>query len=137
MNQPKIILVTGNFNILHAGHLRLFKFAKDCGGRFLVGVNSDKIAGAGSYVAENLRLECVQNSSWVDEAFLIDEPIELIIERIQPDIVVKGKEYELKHNSELAAVKKYGGELLFSSGEVVFSSINLMQKSFSGLLKIR
>ena len=131
MNQPKIILVTGNFNILHAGHLRLFKFAKDCGGKFLVGVNSDKMAGDGSYVDENLRLECVQNSSWVDEAFLIDEPIEAVIERIQPDIVVKGKEYELKHNPELAALKKYGGELLFSSGEVVFSSIDLVQKSFS------
>jgi cytidyltransferase-like protein len=41
VNQPKIILVTGNFNILHAGHLRLFKFAKDCGGRFLVGGHVD------------------------------------------------------------------------------------------------
>ena len=135
MNQLKLTLVTGNFNILHAGHLRLFKFAKDCGGKFLVGVNSDKIAGAGSYVDENLRLECVQNSSWVDEAFLIDEPIEAVIERIQPDIVVKGKEYELKHNPELAAVKKYGGKLLFSSGEVVFSSIDLAQKSFSRPIK--
>lgn len=135
MNQLKLTLVTGNFNILHAGHLRLFKFAKDCGGKFLVGVNSDKIAGAASYVDENLRLECVQNSSWVDEAFLIDEPIEAVIERIQPDIVVKGKEYELKHNPELAAVKKYGGKLLFSSGEVVFSSIDLAHKSFSRPIK--
>lgn len=131
MSKPKTVLVTGNFNILHAGHLRLFKFAKDCGGKFLVGVNSDKMANGGSYVDENLRLECVQNSSWVDEAFLVDEPIETVIERIQPDIVVKGKEYELTHNPELTALKKYGGKLLFSSGEIVFSSIDLVQKSFS------
>jgi rfaE bifunctional protein kinase chain/domain len=130
MYSAKKVLVTGNFNVLHAGHLRLFKFAKDCGGRFLVGVNSDRIAGEGSYVHESLRLECVQNSNWVDEAFLVDEPIADVIARLRPDIVVKGKEHESRFNPESAALDLYGGKLLFSSGETVFSSIDLIRKSF-------
>lgn len=130
MVTPKKVLVTGNFNVLHAGHLRLFKFAKECGERLLVAVNSDRMAGQGSYVEESLRLECVQNSNWVDEAFLADEPIADVIERIRPDIVVKGKEHESKFNSELASLNKYGGKLLFSSGETVFSSIDLIRKSY-------
>jgi rfaE bifunctional protein kinase chain/domain len=130
MFSAKTVLVTGNFNVLHAGHLRLFKYAKECGGRFIVGVNSDRVAGEGSYVHESLRLECVQNSNWVDEAILIDEPIEAVIARLRPDIVVKGKEHESRFNPELAALGPYGGKLLFSSGETVFSSVDLIRKSF-------
>jgi rfaE bifunctional protein kinase chain/domain len=126
----KNVLVTGNFNVLHAGHLRLFKFAKECGEQLLVGVNSDRIAGDGSYVHESLRLECVHNSNWVDEAFLVDDLIEDVIDRIRPDIIVKGKEHESSFNPELAAINKFGGKLLFSSGETVFSSIDLIRKSF-------
>lgn len=130
MGKPLNVLVTGNFNVLHAGHLRLFKFAKECGSRFIVGVNSDRLAGEGSYVEENLRLECVQNSNWVDEAFLTDQPIADVIARLRPDIVVKGKEHETRFNPELEALEKYGGKLIFSSGETVFSSIDLIRKSF-------
>ena len=130
MSKAKRVLVTGNFNVLHAGHLRLFKFAKECGERFLVGVHSDRIAGEGSYVPEALRLENVQSNSWVDEAFLADEPIADVIARVRPDIVVKGKEHESRFNPELAALDQYGGRLLFSSGETVFSSIDLIRRSF-------
>lgn len=130
MASTKKILVTGNFNVLHAGHLRLFKYAKERGGHFMVGVNSDRVAGGGSHVNQNLRLECVENSNWVDEVFLVDEPIEDVISRVRPDIVVKGKEHERRFNPELAALEQYGGRLLFSSGETVFSSIDLIKKSF-------
>jgi rfaE bifunctional protein kinase chain/domain len=130
MKQSKIILIFGNFNVLHAGHLRLFKFAKEFGGRLLVGVISDRLARKSSYVHQNLRLECVQNSNWVDEAFLADETIAAMISRIRPDIVVKGKEYESRFNPELEELEKYGGKLFFSSGETVFSSTELISKNY-------
>ena len=41
---PENVLVTGNFNVLHAGHIRLLEFAKKCGKRLVVGVNSDSVA---------------------------------------------------------------------------------------------
>jgi len=124
----KIVLVSGNFNILHPGHMRLLRFARDFGERLLVAVYSDRLAGNSAHVTEKLRLEGVRSNSLVDEAFLIDEPIENLINRLRPDIVVKGKEHESNFNPELLALNKYRGRLLFSSGESVFSSIDLLSK---------
>lgn len=126
----KVVLVSGNFNVLHPGHMRLLRFARECGTRLLVAVYSDRIAGKGAHVPEGLRLEGVQSNGWVDEAFLMDEPITDVIARLRPDIVVKGKEHENAFNAELPALGKYGGRLLFSSGESVFSSVDLLRKEF-------
>ncbi len=124
----KLVLVTGVFSVLHPGHLRLFRFAKECGDRLIVGVYSDKMTKA--WVPEHLRLEGVQSNSWIDEAFVIDEPVEQVIARFKPDVVVKGKEHENRFNSEEAAVRAYGGKLLFNSGEVAFSSLDLIRKEY-------
>lgn len=127
----RMVFVSGNFNVLHPGHLRLLRFARDCGEKLVVGVQSDRIAGNAAHVPERLRLEGVQSNSWVDEAFLMDEPVTGAIDRLRPDIVVKGKEHESRFNPELAALAQYGGRLLFSSGETVFSSVDLLRKEFS------
>lgn len=126
----KVVLVSGNFNVLHPGHLRLLRFARECGEKLLVAVHSDRLAGKGAHVPERLRLEGVQSNSWVDDAFLIDEPVSAAIDRLRPDIVVKGKEHEAGFNAELSALEKYGGRLLFSSGETVFSSVDLLRQEF-------
>ena len=124
----KLVLVTGVFSVLHPGHLRLFRFAKECGDRLIVGVYSDKMTKA--WVPECLRLEGVQSNSWVDEAFVIDEPVEQVISRFKPNVVVKGKEHENRFNPEEAAVRAYGGKLIFNSGEVAFSSLDLIRKEY-------
>jgi rfaE bifunctional protein kinase chain/domain len=124
------VLVSGNFNVLHLGHLRLLRFARECGTKLLVAVHSDRIAGKDAHVTQELRLEGVQSIGWVDEAFLMDEPIADIIARFRPDIVVKGKEHENAFNAELQAIEQVGGRLLFSSGESVFSSVDLLHKEF-------
>jgi len=126
----KIIFVSGNFNVLHPGHLRLLRFAKECGTKLIVAVHSDRIAGSAAHVPEQLRLEGVQSNSWVDEAFLLDEPVTGAIARLRPDIVVKGKEHESRFNPELEVLESYGGRLLFSSGEMTFSSVDLIRREF-------
>jgi rfaE bifunctional protein kinase chain/domain len=128
--QNKTVLVSGHFNVVHPGHLRLLRFAKTCGSRLIVALESDRIAGKAAYVSEQLRLEGMQSNLWVDEAFILDEPIVTMIDRLRPDIVVKGKEHELVFNPELAVLERYGGQLLFSSGEAVFSSLDLIRKEF-------
>ena len=112
------VLVTGNFNVLHPGHIRLLKFAKTFAMKLVVGVNSDKIAGSLVDSSETLRKEAVSSIKIVDECFLVDEPIHEIIKRYKPAIVVKGKEYEKKQNPELDALEEFGGQLIFSSGEI-------------------
>lgn len=129
----RTVFVSGNFNVLHPGHLRLLRFARDCGHRLIVAVYTDRIAGKDAHVPEQLRLEGVQSNSWVDDAFLMDEPVANVIDRLRPDIVVKGKEHESRANPELEPLGKYGGRLLFSSGETVFSSVDLLRKEFTEL----
>ena len=50
MLKKNTVLVSGNFNILHPGHLRLLRFAKECGNRLIVAVESDRIAGINAHV---------------------------------------------------------------------------------------
>jgi rfaE bifunctional protein kinase chain/domain len=128
--KPRTVLVSGHFNVLHPGHVRLLRFAKECGDRLVVAVESDRIAAEAAHVHEQLRLEGVQSNIWVDEAFLIDEPVANVIARLKPEVVVKGKEHEQRANPESAALKHYGGKLLFSSGATVFSSVDLIRKAF-------
>jgi rfaE bifunctional protein kinase chain/domain len=126
----KVVFVFGNFNVLHPGHLRLLRFAKECGDHLIVAVQSDRLAGSGAHVRGQLRLEGVKSISWVDEAFILDGPVSEAISRIRPDIVVKGKEHESRFNPELEVLEQYGGRLLFSSGEAIFSSVDLIHREF-------
>jgi rfaE bifunctional protein kinase chain/domain len=125
------ILITGRFNILHPGHIRLLKFAKELGGKLFVGVESDIKAGRHAYVNENLRIESLKSNNWVDECFIYNESIETLINKYSINIVVKGKEHENKYNEELVLMKNKGGKLIFSSGESIFSSVDLITKEFN------
>lgn len=131
MSTPKVIFVSGNFNILHPGHLRLLRFAKELGGKLVVGVNNDKIGGKAVHLSEEHRLEGIEANNWVDEAVLLEEPVEQYITKLKPDIVVKGKEFEGAYNPEAEVLAEYGGQLIFSSGEVVFSSLDLIKRGLS------
>ena len=126
-----MIFVYGNFNIVHPGHLRLLRFAKSLNGELHVGVASDKIAGKEGHVPEKLRLETLKTNNWVDKAFIYKDPIIKVIKKLKPHIVVKGKEYENQFNEEANIISSYGGKLVFSSGDVSFSSLDLLKKEMS------
>lgn len=124
----KKVFVYGDFNILHPGHLRLLKFAKESGDYLIVGLNSDDVSHKG--INQDIRLESIEATSYVDEAFILDTTALEYIKENRPDIVVKGKEHESRVNDELDILSSYGGKLLFSSGEIAFSSMDLLQREF-------
>ncbi|MCF6331188.1 MAG: PfkB family carbohydrate kinase [Sulfurimonas sp.] len=124
----KKVFVYGDFNILHPGHLRLLKFAKESGDYLTVGLNSDDVSHKG--INQDVRLESIEATSYVDEAFILDTTALEYIKENKPDIVVKGKEHESRVNNELDILNSYGAKLLFSSGEIAFSSMDLLQKEF-------
>ena len=126
--KKKKILISGNFNILHPGHIRLFKFAKNLGDKLYVGVNSDNFAKDDAYVSEKLRLEALSSQLLIDDVFLIKKNISYYINKIKPDIVVKGKEFEKVENIEKKYLKQYGGKLIFSSGDITFSTKDLISE---------
>ncbi len=123
-----VVFVSGNFNILHPGHLRLLQFAKECGDYLVVAVSSNRIAGRAAILDEALRLEAVRSNTSVDHALILDMPAEAFVAQLKPEVVVKGKEHEGKHNAEADSVAAYGGKLLFGSGDTVFSASNLLRE---------
>ena len=122
----KLVFVHGNFNIVHPGHLRLLRFASECGDYLVVGVLSDRVT-PGAILKQAPRLDGVAAISWVNHAFILDEAPEDFIAKLRPAVVVKGSEHKSVDNPELAAVKSYGGQLLFGSGDTSFSSLELIR----------
>ncbi len=116
----RIALVTGNFNVLHLGHIRLLRFAAEAADFLVVAIHPDSASGMTIPLAD--RVDGVSSLDMVDVAFPLQEPVAALVERLRPDIIVKGKEYETRENPELAAAQSYGGKLLFSSGEMRLSS---------------
>ena len=127
----RVVFVSGNFNIVHPGHLRLLRYAAERGDFLVVGVHDDGHPGV--MLPEDLRLEGVAATSWVDFAFVLRDSPADFIDRLKPDIVVKGREHEAQANPEQAVLDPYGGKLLFSSGDISFSSIDLLQQEFRKL----
>jgi|UniRef100_UPI00378407D2 rfaE bifunctional protein kinase chain/domain len=126
-----VVLVYGNFNILHPGHLRLLQFAKECGDFLVVGVLSNRIAAGSALLDEALRLDSVKANNGVGYAFLLDSTPEEFIATLKPAVVVKGKEHESRANSESEILASYGGKLLFGSGDTVFSASTLLRQELA------
>lgn len=126
-DRGRIVFVHGNFNIIHPGHLRLLRFASECGDYLVVGVLSDQTSPGGVIVDELSRLEGVAAITWVDKALLLRDKPEDVIAALRPTAVVKGKEHESEANPELPILQSYGGQLLFGSGDITFSSLELIR----------
>jgi rfaE bifunctional protein kinase chain/domain len=125
----RIVFVSGNFNILHPGHLRLLKFAAEVGDFLVVGVLADDSPNV--TVPAEMRLEALRAISFVNAAIRLHCAPEDFIARLQPHFAVMGKEHALHDNPEQAALAAYGGQLLFSSGEARFSSVDLLHNEYS------
>ena len=124
----RVCFVSGNFNVVHPGHLRLLRFANEVADFLVVGVNPDDTSGVTVPAAE--RLENMRSIKTVDHSVLLTEPVADFIAELKPAVVVKGKEFEGGENPEAAAVASYGGKLLFSSGEMRFASIAQLHRDY-------
>lgn len=120
----KVVLTTGCFDLLHTGHLALFKEAASQGAVLVVGINTDKSIKKLSYKGEDRpitdesqRCHMVAGFGMVSHVVLFgeDSPKKLI-EAMKPDVWVKGGDYKnASKNSafsrEAALVKKFGGRV--------------------------
>jgi rfaE bifunctional protein kinase chain/domain len=122
----RIVFVSGTFNIVHPGHLRLLRFAAECGDFLVVGILRDGLA-PNAQLNQETRREGVAAISWVNHAFVLNAAPEEFIGELRPTVVVKGREHENGANPELAAVQNYGGQLMFGSGDTTFSSLELIR----------
>lgn len=111
-----LVFTNGVFDILHRGHASYLAQARALGASLVVGVNSDasvKMLGKGDDRPINTeadRQALLAALESVDMAILFAEqtPVELI-EKIRPDIYVKGGDYEIDALAETRLVKSWGG----------------------------
>jgi len=129
--RPRIVFVSGNFNVIHPGHQRLLQFAADCGDILVVGVNPD--SARLTLFSQDERVEGIRQLSDVDVVIPLSGSLRGMLEKLQPDVVVKGKEHESKINPEAEIVAAYGGKLLFGSGDTRFSSMELLKDDFENV----
>jgi rfaE bifunctional protein nucleotidyltransferase chain/domain len=114
-----LVFTNGVFDILHRGHASYLAQARALGASLVVGVNSDasvKMLGKGDDRPINLeadRQALLAALESVDMTILFTEqtPVNLI-EKIRPDIYVKGGDYEIDSLAETKLVKTWGGKAI-------------------------
>ncbi len=133
----RAVLCHGCFDIVHPGHLRYLQFARQQGDVLIVSITGDdaieKSDGTRPYVPQELRAENLAALEVVDYVAIVDGPTaEPVIRALRPEIYIKGKEYEDSEDAGFVAEKKLveslGGRVIFSSGDVVFSSSAILDK---------
>lgn len=114
----KIVWTNGCFDLLHLGHIDYLCKAKDLADVLIVGVNTDKsvrqIKKAGRPITEERsRSMIVAALHFVDAVVLFDEETPYnMIERIQPNVLVKGSDYKAEDIVGYDIVKSKGGEVV-------------------------
>ena len=112
-----LVFSNGCFDLFHYGHLTYLYQAKQLGDLLLVALNTDssvqKIKGQNRpYVSLKKRASILAGLEFVDWVtwFSEDNPLTLL-EKIKPDILVKGGDYQLNQVVGGDLVKKYGGKV--------------------------
>ena len=106
----KLVFANGCFDILHAGHLQMLEFAKSKGDKLVVAVNTDESIRKykGPTRPKNclkMRMDVLAALKVVDFVTCFEEtdPVE-IIKRMQPDVQIKGRDWEGKPMPETGLV---------------------------------
>ncbi len=123
-NKKTTVFVSGNFFALHPGHVRLLKFAAECGQSLIVGVSA--LQPSYDVPTPEERAESLRQLGIVSRVVVLSAGVEAFVRELRPDIVVKGREFEAVYNPEYKILSEYGGRLLFSSGESTYSANDLL-----------
>ncbi|MEU8381573.1 D-glycero-beta-D-manno-heptose 1-phosphate adenylyltransferase [Streptosporangium sp. NPDC048865] len=114
----RLIATGGCFDLLHAGHVSLLRRARALGDALIVCVNSDesvrRLKGRGRpVVGERDRVEVLRALECVDAVAVFDDDTPCaLIDRLRPDVWVKGGDYSGREMPETEAVRRAGGEIV-------------------------
>jgi len=131
----KVIMCHGVFDVVHPGHVRHLLYAKSKADVLVCSLTADRHIAKGAnrpHIPQELRAANLAAFEMVDYVVvdLNDKPLaNLAI--IQPDYFAKGFEYNAagmppKTAEEAAVVESYGGEMIFTPGDIVYSSSSLI-----------
>jgi rfaE bifunctional protein nucleotidyltransferase chain/domain len=129
-----VILTNGCFDLLHVGHIRYLRAAKQMGGKLVVALNSDEsvrqLKGEGRpLMNENERAEILAALSDVDAVVVFAEPdVRAIIREIHPDVQAKGTDYTADSVLEGDEVRAYGGRVAIVGDPKDHSTTEFLQQ---------
>lgn len=113
-----IVFTNGCFDLIHPGHIALLEQAKGEGDFLVVGLNSDasvrRLKGPTRPIMDQrARRTVLEAIRYVDQVIIFDEDTPLrLIEEIQPDVLVKGGEYQEAEIVGADVVRSYGGRVV-------------------------
>jgi rfaE bifunctional protein kinase chain/domain len=131
-----VIMCHGVFDIVHPGHLRHLMYAKQKADILVASTTADVHilkADHRPYIPQDLRAQNLAALEMVDYVIVDPNPTPIeTIRTLQPDYFAKGYEYFAggvppKTQEEMAALDAYGGEIVFTPGDVVYSSSKLIE----------
>lgn len=141
----KIVAVSGGFDPLHHGHVRMFKAAKSLGDKLVVILNNDnwlKTKKGYVFMPEHFRAEVIEAIKYVDSVFITehgendpDMSVCQALREVEPDIFANGGDRFKDNIPEVAVCEELGIEMVFNiGGEKVASSSDLVEWSKEKLL---
>lgn len=132
----KVIMCHGVFDVVHPGHVRHLLYAKSKAPFLIASLTADQHINKGEYrphVPQDLRAINLAAFELVDFVIIDENPTPLEnLQIIKPDIYAKGYEYTAtskiseKTEQEIEVISSYGGEIVFTPGDIVYSSSNLI-----------
>jgi rfaE bifunctional protein nucleotidyltransferase chain/domain len=131
-----VVMCHGVFDLVHPGHIRHLLYAKGKADILIASLTSDRHitkAQHRPFVPQDLRALNLAALETVDYVIVDDNatPIENIA-RIEPDYFAKGYEYQSgglhpKTEQEIDVISSYGGEVIFTPGDVIYSSSTIIE----------
>jgi D-beta-D-heptose 7-phosphate kinase / D-beta-D-heptose 1-phosphate adenosyltransferase len=127
-----LVATGGCFDLLHTGHVRLLRSARQLGDALVVLLNSDASVRAlkgprRPVMAAEDRARVLSALACVDAVVIFDEcSPELALEQLRPDVWVKGGDYSEADLPEADVVRRHGGEVVLLPTVAGYSSSNLI-----------
>lgn len=134
--KQKVIMCHGTFDVVHPGHVRHLLYAKTKADILVASLTADEHINKGNmrpYVPQELRAINLAALEMVDFVLVDEEPTPIRnLGIIKPDYFAKGYEYTAgqvhpKTQAEIDILESYGGEMMFTPGDIVYSSSALIE----------
>lgn len=130
----RVVFSNGVFDLLHPGHVRYLTAARGLGDVLIVAINSDRSVSANKgpdrpIIPEHERAELLSALACVDAVTIFDEPTpRAIIERLQPDVLVKGADWAADAIVGRDTVERRGGRVVRMDIEPGYSTTAIIDR---------
>lgn len=142
--KKRVVAVSGGFDPVHIGHVRMFQEARNLGDELVVIINNDNwLRAKKGYVfsPEEERVELIQHFPFVDRVVLTKHPEEVsdrsvcdALEALRPDVFANGGDRFADNVPELALCERLGIEMVFNiGGNKIQSSSDMVKKAYSAI----